>query len=171
MSLFWQGILIFNKHPYDPLLSYCDVNGELHQQQILEQIVSLPPLHCWPTNLPRLYHSHLCRQLSWPLTLIRPLPPTNYKSAFLLYSIGLPNSDWKPIALNPPMSPLPLVKQHVPGSTSTTSNFPKQKKLSILGYTRTGASPGISTSLPNRNILASHSPKCTGCWAVSPISL
>jgi hypothetical protein len=33
------------------------------------------------------------------------------------------------------MSPLPLVEQHVPGSTSTTRNFPKQKKLSILGYT------------------------------------
>jgi hypothetical protein len=33
------------------------------------------------------------------------------------------------------MSPLSLVQQHVPGSTSRTSNFPKQKKLSILGYT------------------------------------
>jgi hypothetical protein len=48
---------------------------------------------------------------------------------------------------------------------STTSNFLKQKKLNILGYTWTDASPGTSTSLPKRNILASHSPKCTGCWA------
>jgi hypothetical protein len=47
-------------------------------------------------------------------------------------------------------------------------NFPKQKKLSILDYTWTDASPGISTFLPKGNILASHSPKCTGCWAVSP---
>jgi hypothetical protein len=31
------------------------------------------------------------------------------------------------------LSPLSLVEQHVPGSSSTTSNFPKQKKLSILG--------------------------------------
>jgi hypothetical protein len=84
-------------------------------------------------------------QLSWPLTLIRHLPPTNYE----LFTIGLQNGDWKPIALNPLMSPLPLFEQHVPGSTSTTSNFPKQKKLSILGYTWTDASPGISTSLPN----------------------
>jgi hypothetical protein len=91
--------------------------------------------------------------------------------ASLLFSIGLPNGDWKPIALNLPMSPLPLVEQHVPGSTSTTSNFPKQKKLSILGHTWTDASPGISTSLPNGNILVSHSPKCTGCWAVSPNSV
>jgi hypothetical protein len=29
-------------------------------------------------------------------------------------------------------------------------------------------SPGISKSLPEGNILASHSPKCTGCLAVSP---
>jgi hypothetical protein len=53
----------------------------------------------------------------------------------------------------------------------TTSNFPKQRKLSIRDYTWTDASPGISTSLPNGNILASHFPKCTGCWAVSPNSL
>jgi hypothetical protein len=33
------------------------------------------------------------------------------------------------------MSPLPLVEQQGPWSTSTTSSFPKQKKLSILGYT------------------------------------
>jgi hypothetical protein len=32
-------------------------------------------------------------QLSWPLTLIRPLPPRNYKPASLLFSIGLPNGD------------------------------------------------------------------------------
>jgi hypothetical protein len=90
--------------------------------------------------------------------LIQPLPTRNYKPASLLFSIGLPN---------PPMSPLPLVQQHVPGSTSTMSNFPKQK-LSILGYTWTDASPGISTALPKGNILASHSPKCTGCGAISP---
>jgi hypothetical protein len=64
------------------------------------------------------------------------------------------------------MSPLPLIEQHVPRSTSTTRNFPKQKKLNILGYTWTDASPGISKSLPNGNILVSHSPKCTSCWAV-----
>jgi hypothetical protein len=106
--------------------------------------------------------------LSWPLTPIRPLPPRNYKPASLLSSIGLPNGDWKLIALDPIISPLQLVEQHVPGSTSTTSNFPRQKKLSILGYTWTDTSPGISTSLPKGNILASHSPKCTGCLAISP---
>jgi hypothetical protein len=52
------------------------------------------------------------------------------------------------------------VEQHVPGSTSTTSNLPKQKNLSILAYTWTDASPGISTSLPHGNILALYSPKC-----------
>jgi hypothetical protein len=81
----------------------------------------------------------------------------------LLFNIGLSNGDWKPIGLNPPTSPLWLVEQHVLESTSTTSNFPKQKKFSISGCTWTDTSPGISTSLPNGNILALHSPKCTGC--------
>jgi hypothetical protein len=31
--------------------------------------------------------------LSWPLTLIRLLPPRNYKPASLLFSIGLPNGN------------------------------------------------------------------------------
>jgi hypothetical protein len=55
------------------------------------------------------------------------------------------------------MSPLPLVEQYFPGSTSTTSNFPKHKKLNIFDYTWTDASPGISTYFPNGNIFASHS--------------
>jgi hypothetical protein len=70
--------------------------------------------------------------LSWPLTLIRPLPPRNYKPVSSLFNIGLPNGNWRPIILNPPMPPLPLVELHVPGFTSTTSNVPKQKKFTVI---------------------------------------
>jgi hypothetical protein len=80
----------------------------------------------------------------------------------VLFNIGLPNGDWKPIAPNPPMSPLLLVEQHVPGSTSTMSNFPKQKKLH-LGRRLTWH----KYIFAKRKYLASHSPKCTGCLAVS----
>jgi hypothetical protein len=40
-------------------------------------------------------------------------------------------------SLNPHIPPLPLVQQHVLGSKSTSNIFPKQKKLSILGFTWT----------------------------------
>jgi hypothetical protein len=77
----WHAGLLHKLRQFLPLKYYFILKFYLHNRHFQVKVEDLlqPPLQ-------RI-------QLSWPLTLIRPLPPTNYKPASLLFSIGLPNAD------------------------------------------------------------------------------